>query len=200
MNGIENGWPISWLFRPEAINPPTISSAGLMRRASQPNSSQSVGLSELHVEPHLMVVDMAAGHEALPYCGKPSSYPTGHNCQIAKKTGEAVLRDIRSGYALTTLTQNRSLILIVARLSPCLSRCMPDPRSGKCPRRRLITPSQSPVLAMTITGNPFDTGGHPKERVAANIPDTGAGSAPMVPIPLRMKAKKSNIDSRSNFT
>lgn len=75
-----------------------------------------------------MIGDVAAGHEACSPLRKPSSYPSGRNHQTAKR-GEAILRDLRSGYALSPITQNRRLILIDAPVSSCLSRCICD-RAG----------------------------------------------------------------------
>lgn len=44
-----------------------------------------LGLTELHEEPHLMVGDMAAGHEAFPENGKSLRYPVGRDHQRAHR-------------------------------------------------------------------------------------------------------------------
>lgn len=77
-----------------------------------------MGMSELHVEPHLMIVDVAARHERHPLSRSYAfEYPTGRNHQ--KRPGKGGIATCCSGSGLrpTPHQQVAILILIDAALS-----------------------------------------------------------------------------------
>ena len=78
-----------------------------------------IGLTELHVEPHLVIGYMAAGHKVIPpRSEKPPAYPAGRDHQTDAPYGTRRRRARNSGRATPSLRSKPAgiLILIVAPL------------------------------------------------------------------------------------
>src|ERR1019366_10029053 len=90
-------------------------------------------MSVNHVQPHLVVGDVKAGQCLIPQFRDESDTWPGRSrppdrttCAPTGKRAPPGLADLRSGYALApSVHPRRILILIVAPVSPCLSRGRP---------------------------------------------------------------------------
>jgi len=88
--------------------------------------NRRLGLAQTHVQPHLLVGDVAAGQGAVPHRREePASYPAGRDRQPTRPVRGCAVRRIRNVTRATPSCRHASgviLIQIDAPLSSCLSR------------------------------------------------------------------------------